>query len=222
MTFSRPDGILGCFPTECSLVPSLDDERDLQRLLPSADGYCYEFGSRGPCNQGFTFTYDLFKLKTLCIGVRNGWLFLSDLESNYVYFVDEDQDDNELVDAAAVLNHNHQQMEEEDEGVYRVTMVLKNKKQLASIINSDVVTQMQPSQLYRRDTETDEEHPEILLYADETATHLPPNHQQRRQIPPDPLLNPCRPGARIGYNFKCANPILYEQILYMEILTTKM
>jgi hypothetical protein len=131
--------------------------------------------------------------------------------------VDEDQDDNELVDAAAVLNHNHQQMEEEDEGVYRVTMVLKNKKQLASIINSDVVTQMQPSQLYRRDTETDEEHPEILLYADETATHLPPNHQQRRQIPPDPLLNPCRPGSRIGYNFKCANPILYEQILYGNI-----
>jgi len=206
LTFSRPDGILGCFPTECSLVPSLDDERDLQRLLPSADGYCYEFGSRGPCNQGFTFTFDLFKLKTLCIGVRNGWLFLSDLESNYVYFV-KDQDDNELVDAGAVINPHHQMEEEENKGVYRVTMVLKNKKQLASIINSDVVTQLQPSVLYGRDN-SDEEDPEVLLYADETATQLPGVHQQRRQIPPDPLLNPCRPGARIGYNFKCANPIL--------------
>ena len=186
-----------------NLATSLDDDRDLQRLLPSADGFCYEFGTRGPCNQGFIFTYDLFKLKTLCVSVQNGWLLLSDQESNYILYLEDQDDENKLKNEAAAA-----EPEVEDEGVYHVTMVLKNKKQLASLMNSGDVTQLPPSPkiLFPRSLDMMEQKPEVLLYSDDEAK---PSYQQRRQIPPDPLLNPCRTGARIGYNWKCSNPILY-------------
>ena len=149
VTFTRSRA-LGCLPIQCQ-ARSNDP---LRILVPAADGFCYDLGSRGPCSSlsSQLLAFDVFLQRPRCFEANSP-------TSPYFVSAQEDAFLSSTFDALYMYDF------------YRVSLFQTDDNNRRQDALTSGVFQV-PSSL------------------------------------PEPLLNPCRPGARNGNNLKCTNPLV--------------
>ena len=157
--------------------------------LKADDGRCYPLGSSGPCPPSSVFSYDVFKMKTVCS---------KDLELSSSQLLEQDIND---------LDESYNQLYPEYD-FYRVTLfygkqrkyLMKNRMltpQFAAkpIVISKTIEKLEP---FTSPIKSNERQDIITSGV----------FQVPGSLPSDEILNGCRPGGKNGNNFKCTNPTM--------------
>ena len=184
-------GALVCSLDECSQQKKLLAQRrqqgfansdELQRLKAD-DGRCYPLGSSGPCPSPLLFSYDVFKMKTVC---SSSQLFEQDLND---------------------LDESYNQLYPEYD-FYRVTFVYGKERQKQITNRRTHPHQSEafnPIILYKTIEKLDKFTPPPISYHSNKRQDVITSgvFQVPGSLPPGELLNTCRPGEKNGNNFKC-------------------